>query len=100
MLAITRNYSLLSEGIEPSKRSARFHCVLVYMRHADDPVPVICHGSWEGSILTELKGEQGFGYDPLFWVEQEQKSSAQLPREVKNALSHRGKALKALAKHF
>lgn len=88
------------EGIEPSKRSARFHCVLVYMRHADDPVPVICHGSWEGSILTELKGEQGFGYDPLFWVEQEQKSSAQLPRELKNALSHRGKALKALAKHF
>ena len=88
------------EGIEPSKRSARFHCVLVYMRHADDPVPVICHGSWEGSILTELKGEQGFGYDPLFWVEQEQKSSAQLPREVKNALSHRGKALKTLAKHF
>jgi len=96
------NAKLLEElqGVPTSKRSARFHCVLVYMRHADDPTPIICHGVWEGSILTEAKGEQGFGYDPLFWVEQEQKSSAQLPREVKNALSHRGKALAQLVKRL
>ena len=56
--------------------------------------------SWEGSILTKAQGEHGFGYDPLFWLESEQKSSAQLPREVKNALSHRGQALQALVKHF
>ena len=68
------------------KRSARFHCVLVYMRHENDPTPIICHGTWEGSILEKAQGEQGFGYDPLFWVEQEQKSSAELPREIKKSV--------------
>ena len=72
----------------------------MYMRHADDPTPVICHGVWEGSILTEKRGEQGFGYDPLFWVEQHQCSSAELARSDKNKLSHRGKALAQLVKHF
>ena len=79
---------------DAENRTARFHCVLVYMRHADDPTPVICHGVWEGSILTAPQGEQGFGYDPLFWVEAHQKSSAQLPRDIKNQLSHRGKAIR------
>ncbi|WP_448550174.1 XTP/dITP diphosphatase [Thalassotalea fusca] len=88
------------KDVPAPQRTARFHCVLVYMRHADDPTPIICHGVWEGRILTEAKGEQGFGYDPLFWVEQEQKSSAQLPREVKNALSHRGKALVQLVERL
>lgn len=88
------------DGIEQSKRTARFHCVLVYMAHENDPTPVICHGSWEGEILTSAMGEQGFGYDPLFWVAQEQKSSAQLDRDIKNSLSHRGKALAKLATHF
>ena len=98
----SNNEKLLTalSGVENDKRTARFHCVLVYMRHADDPTPVICHGVWEGSILTEKRGEQGFGYDPLFWVESHQCSSAELSREEKNKLSHRGQALAQLVKHF
>ncbi|WDD97918.1 XTP/dITP diphosphatase [Thalassomonas actiniarum] len=88
------------KGVPAEKRTARFHCVLVYMRHSEDPTPVICHGSWEGQITLEKQGEQGFGYDPVFWVEQQQLTSAQLPREVKNQLSHRGQALAQLVKHF
>lgn len=86
--------------VPQSQRSARFQCVLVYMRHADDPTPVICQGSWEGTITTQRHGEQGFGYDPVFWLEQQQMTSAQLPRELKNQLSHRGKALARLVQHF
>lgn len=98
----TNNDKLLAEldGVEAEKRTGRFHCVLVYMRHADDPTPIICHGVWEGSMLSAPQGEQGFGYDPLFWVESHQCSSAQLPRDEKNKLSHRGKALKQLVSHF
>ncbi|WDE06619.1 XTP/dITP diphosphatase [Thalassomonas viridans] len=88
------------KAVPAEKRSARFHCVLVYMRHSEDPTPVICHGSWEGRITAEKQGEQGFGYDPVFWVEEQQCTSAQLPREVKNRLSHRGQALAQLVKHF
>ncbi|WP_448248274.1 XTP/dITP diphosphatase [Thalassotalea agariperforans] len=96
------NAKLLNElkDIKADKRTARFHCVLVYLRHEHDPTPVICHGVWEGSILTEPRGEQGFGYDPLFWQESLQLSSAELDRDVKNSLSHRGKALAELVKHF
>ena len=83
-----------------AEKSARFHCVLVYMQHADDPTPIICHGVWEGSIITEKLGEQGFGYDPIFWQENLQLSSAQLPRDIKNKLSHRGKALAILVKEL
>lgn len=86
--------------VSTEQRTARFHCVLVFMRHADDPTPIICHGVWHGSILAAPQGEQGFGYDPLFWVDQYQQSSAQLPRELKNQLSHRGKALQQLLAHF
>lgn len=92
----TNNEKLLREIADADNRAARFHCVLVYMRHADDPTPLICHGVWEGSILKAPQGEQGFGYDPLFWVEAHQKSSAQLTRDIKNQLSHRGKALAKL----
>lgn len=96
------NAKLLSEltGVEKSKRTARFHSVLVFMAHENDPTPVICHGTWEGEILETPAGEQGFGYDPLFWVESEQKASAELTREEKGALSHRGKALEKLVAHF
>jgi len=83
-------------GVEQNKRSARFHCVLVYMKHENDPTPIICHGKWEGSILAAPQGEQGFGYDPLFWQEDLSQTSAQLPRDIKNKLSHRGQALKLL----
>lgn len=93
------NKKLIDEltGVPSDKRTARFHCVLVYMAHENDPTPIICHGKWEGSILSEPKGKQGFGYDPLFWQEQLQMTSAELPRETKNQLSHRGKALQLLA---
>ncbi len=83
-------------NIPEDYRTARFHCVLVYMKHENDPTPIICHGKWEGSIITSPQGEQGFGYDPLFWQAQLQMTSAQLPREIKNNLSHRGQALKLL----
>ena len=80
------------------QRSARFHCVLVYMQHEHDPTPLICHGSWEGSISHTKQGNQGFGYDPVFWQNDLQLSSAQLPRDIKNKLSHRGQALAKLVK--
>ena len=83
-------------NVPKDKRTARFHCVLVYMKHENDPTPIICHGVWEGSICTEKMGEQGFGYDPIFWQEDRQMTSAQLPRDLKNQLSHRGKALQCL----
>lgn len=77
-------------------RTARFQCVLVYLEHPADPTPIVCQGSWEGSILREPQGEQGFGYDPLFWVASKNCSSAELDRDDKNAMSHRGKALRKL----
>lgn len=84
------------EGVPAKQRSARFHCVLVLMRHENDPTPLVCHGSWEGEILTEAMGENGFGYDPIFWVPEDKYSSAQLDPVRKKQLSHRGKALKKL----
>jgi len=84
------------QDIPEAQRTARFICVMVYLRHADDPTPLITQGVWEGRILTQAVGEQGFGYDPVFWVEDYRCSSAQLAPEQKNALSHRGQALRAL----
>jgi len=84
------------EGIPESQRTARFQCLMVYLRHEFDPTPVICQGTWEGRILLEPRGENGFGYDPVFFVPTHKCSSAELPAEVKNKLSHRGQALKAL----
>jgi len=82
--------------IPDKQRSARFQCVMVFMRHAKDPTPLVCQGSWEGRILREPQGANGFGYDPLFWVPGENASAAELPAGVKNAQSHRGKALRCL----
>ncbi len=84
------------EGINPEQRKARFQCVLVYLRHALDPTPIICQGTWEGSITESVEGKNGFGYDPVFWVESEQSTSAQLDKQRKSELSHRGKALTQL----
>lgn len=84
------------KGVPEEKRTARFQCLLVYMRHADDPTPIICQGTWEGIITTEKNGENGFGYDPIFYVPSQHCSSAQLDADVKNTLSHRGQALKKL----
>ncbi len=83
-------------GVDEARRSARFQCVLVYLRHADDPTPIICQGTWEGRILPTLQGDDGFGYDPLFYVPDEGCSAAELPAERKNTLSHRGQALQCL----
>jgi XTP/dITP diphosphohydrolase len=83
-------------GIPKNKRQAKFLCVLVFMRHADDPTPIICQGEWYGEITREQQGDNGFGYDPVFWVEEQNCSSAQLSPEQKNGLSHRGKALTLL----
>ncbi len=82
------------------ERTARFQCVLVYLKHPADPTPIVCQGSWEGSIIKEAKGEQGFGYDPLFWVPSKECTSAELDRDTKNAMSHRGKALRKLIKQM
>ena len=92
------NVLLLQElgEIPEEQRSARFQCVLVYMRHALDPVPLICQGSWEGFILSEPRGEDGFGYDPLFYLPDYQCSSAQLDPSIKNRISHRAKASRLL----
>lgn len=92
------NRKLLEEmkDVPDEKRSARFQCIMVYMQHAADPTPIICQGTWEGRILHQPQGENGFGYDPLFLVPERNCSSAELPAEVKNAMSHRGKALNAL----
>lgn len=83
-------------GVPENQRTARFICVMVYLRHAEDPLPVICQGVWEGSILTQALGENGFGYDPVFWLKDPACSSAQLDPEQKNLLSHRAKALRDL----
>jgi XTP/dITP diphosphohydrolase len=85
----------LAERPEAS-RSARFQCVMVYLRHAEDPTPLICQGTWEGLILDAPRGQHGFGYDPIFGVPTHGLSSAELSPETKNALSHRGQALRAL----
>jgi len=84
------------EDVPEQQRSARFQCVMVYMRHAEDPTPIICQGTWEGMILRNPQGENGFGYDPLFFVPSENASAAELPAEIKNTLSHRGQALRQL----
>jgi XTP/dITP diphosphohydrolase len=78
--------------IPEEQRGARFHCALVFMRHALDPLPIVCQASWEGRILEAPRGENGFGYDPLFYVPDYQCSSAELPREIKNRISHRAQA--------
>lgn len=86
------------QDVPDDQRSARFHCVLVLMRHADDPTPIVCHGKWEGKILTAPLGSNGFGYDPIFWVPEENCASAELEPVRKKQLSHRGKALQKLFK--
>ena len=92
------NEKLLTElkNIPTEKRTARYHAVLAYMRHAEDPTPILCHGTWEGIILTELRGENGFGYDPLFFVPSHNCTSAELDKAEKNRISHRGKAMQQL----
>lgn len=91
--------SALADVPDP-ERVARFHCVIALLRHAEDPVPMICHGVWHGLILHAPRGEHGFGYDPLFFVPGEGCSSAELSPERKHHLSHRGQALRQLREQW
>ena len=84
------------KDVPEQNRSARFQCVLVYLRHALDPTPLICQGTWEGRILPEARGSSGFGYDPVFFVPTHALSAAELTPQIKNSLSHRGQALRQL----
>ncbi|WP_018878656.1 RdgB/HAM1 family non-canonical purine NTP pyrophosphatase [Thioalkalivibrio sp. ALE28] len=83
-------------GVPPEQRGARFRAVVVYLEHAEDPAPIIAQGVWPGRIAEQASGAEGFGYDPLFFVPQEGCTSAELPPETKNRLSHRGQALQEL----
>lgn len=96
------NDKLLRElaDVPTEQRTARFQCVLVYMRHAKDPTPQVFQGSWEGSILTAPSGSEGFGYDPLFYVPSEHCSAADLSKEQKNKISHRGQAIQQLLRRW
>jgi XTP/dITP diphosphohydrolase len=91
-------YKLIDEirKMPEEKRQARFVCLMVFLRYADDPVPLIAEGIWNGIAVTEPKGKNGFGYDPMFYVPTHQCMSAELPPEVKNSISHRGQALQKL----
>ena len=84
------------KAIDNAPRQARFQCLMVLMKHELDPTPLICQGTWEGEIVDTPQGDNGFGYDPIFYVASEACTSAQLPPDKKNALSHRGKALQCL----
>ena len=84
------------EGVPEEGRTARFHCTLVLLRHAGDPQPIIAEGSWEGRILLAPRGTGGFGYDPIFFDPTLQAGAGELPAEVKNRISHRGRALAVL----
>ena len=83
-------------GVTPENRQAKFQCVIVFMRHALDPTPVIAMGTWAGSILNRAQGTSGFGYDPLFHLSSLNKTAAELSKEEKNSISHRGQALAQL----
>jgi len=83
--------------VSTENRGAHFYCAMAWLRHAEDPAPLISIGSWPGFILEELRGDGGFGYDPLFWLPSKQCTSAELAADEKNQLSHRGQALSNLA---
>lgn len=92
-----RNNDKLLQALQGvTDRCAHYYCVLVLVRHADDPQPIIAEGEWHGEIAQEERGEGGFGYDPLFWLPELGKMSAELSRDEKAQLSHRAKALKVL----
>ncbi|MCH7814987.1 MAG: RdgB/HAM1 family non-canonical purine NTP pyrophosphatase [Proteobacteria bacterium] len=96
------NAKLLAEleQVAEQDRTARFQCVVVFLQHHEDPMPLICQGTWEGRILFSESGDNGFGYDPLFYVPTHDCASAELDPDIKNSLSHRGQALRKLALLF
>lgn len=88
------------KDVPETERTARFQCVVVFMRHAEDPTPLICQGSWQGQILQSPSGDEGFGYDPVFWVSETDCTAAELSPEQKHAISHRGKAIRQFMEEF
>lgn len=95
----SENLQLLLENVAKSgaeRPTARFQCVVVYLRHALDAMPVIAEGTWEGYIVQAPRGENGFGYDPVFYLPEHECTSAELPPEKKNRISHRGQAIRRL----
>jgi len=88
------------EGVTETERSARYQCLIVFMRDHTDPVPIITQGSWEGRILEAPRGDGGFGYDPIFYVPTHECSGGELQLEVKNTISHRAIALNAMLEEF
>ena len=96
-----KNNAKLLEALEScDDRRATFVCVLAYVRYAEDPLPLICQGLWRGEILRAARGENGFGYDPLFYIAELDSTSDQLSPEVKNRNSHRGRALRAFVEQW
>ena len=87
-------------GVPEAERTARYQCLIVFMRSHTDPVPIITQGSWEGRILEAPRGDGGFGYDPIFYVPTHDCSGAELPLEVKNTISHRSIALHKMLEEF
>lgn len=81
------------QGVPDDERTAHFYCVMAFLRHADDPAPLVATGRWDGRIAQAPKGDGGFGYDPVFFVPERNSTAAELPPEVKNVISHRGQAL-------
>lgn len=81
------------KDVPDARRGAQFVCALALVQHAEDPLPVVCEGLWQGRILHAARGEHGFGYDPLFWIEEHGCSSAELSPELKNRISHRALAM-------
>ena len=90
------NQKLIEALTNQSNRNAHYYCVIVLVRHADDPQPIIADGAWHGEIIAQPRGSGGFGYDPYFYLPQLDKTSAELPLEQKNRISHRGQALARL----
>ena len=84
------------QDVPDAERAARFQCLMVYMEHDKDPTPIMCQGTWEGRITHAPQGENGFGYDPVFYVPEYDCTAAELSSDTKNALSHRGQALQKL----
>lgn len=84
------------DGVEDARRGAHFHCVLAVLRHAGDPQPLLVEGRWRGRITRQRRGEGGHGYDPVFLDPEYGMTAAEMPMELKNRLSHRGKALELL----
>ena len=92
------NEKLIADLAAHADKSAYYYCVLVFVRHADDPQPVIADSRWNGEMIATPRGQGGFGYDPYFWIPELEKTAAELTSEEKNRVSHRGQALRALIK--